>query len=360
MEFLDVTNAAAVAEYEQFNKSCPKGHFAQSIGWGKLKTDWSFCGIISRNEAGEIQGIMSVLIRKMPMLPTSVLYAPRGPVCDVHDRAVLKDLMDGAGQLAKQHKAYALKMDTDVQSDDSEYLEIMKELGCKLPKDTKNFEGIQPRYVFRLYLEGRSDEEILMSFTQSHRRKVRLATRRGVTVKIADEENLPTALHEFYKLMLETGVRDNFVIRTEAYFKRLMDCLGDSARLYMAYNEEGVAIAGTLAIGYGNKVWYLYGASSNSYRDLMPNYLLQYSMIQWAVERKADIYDFRGVSGDLSEDNPLYGLYRFKKDFNGEFTEFCGELNLVYHPFMMFLAEKGMKAYRKLNHILFKLKNKKK
>ena len=195
-----------------------------------------------------------------------------------------------------------------------------------------------------------------MSFTQSHRRKVRLATRRGVEVKVADQ----SALHDFYNIMLETGIRDNFVIRTEAYFKRLMDSMGEAARLYMAYNAEGEAIAGTLAIGYGNKVWYLYGASSNSHRDLMPNYLLQYSMIQWAVERGADVYDFRGVSGDLSEDNPLYGLYRFKKDFNGEFTEFCGELNLVFNPTMMLLAEKGQKAYRKLNHILFKLKNKKK
>ncbi|MBR5782652.1 MAG: peptidoglycan bridge formation glycyltransferase FemA/FemB family protein [Clostridia bacterium] len=355
MELLDLNNAAAVAEYEAFNQNCPKGHFSQSVGWGKLKKEWKFAGIISRDAEGKINGIMSVLIRKMPMLPTSVLYAPRGPVCDVHDKAVLKTLLDGAKELAKQHKAYALKMDTDVKSDDLEYLGIMKDLGCKLPKDTKNFEGIQPRYVFRLYLEGRSDEEILMTFTQSHRRKVRLATRRGVTVKVADA----SALHDFYTIMLETGIRDNFVIRTEEYFRRLMECLGDAARLYMAYNAEGEAIAGTLAIGYGNKVWYLYGASSNSHRDLMPNYLLQYSMIQWAVERGADVYDFRGVSGDLSEDNPLYGLYRFKKDFNGEFTEFCGELNLVFDSTMMFLAEKGQKAYRKLNHVLFKLKNKK-
>ena len=360
MELLDLNNAAAVAEYEEFNQSCPKGHFAQSVGWGKLKTEWQFEGLISRDETGKINGIMSVLIRKMPMLPTSVLYAPRGPVCDVHDRKVLTALMEGAAELAKKYRGYALKMDTDVTSDDEEYLSIMKDLGCRLPRDTKNFEGIQPRYVFRLYLEGRSDEELMMSFTQGHRRKVRLAERKGVEVKIIPADELPEALHVFYELMLETGVRDNFVIRTEAYFKRLMDCLGESARLYMAYNPDGEAIAGTLAIGYGNKVWYLYGASSNRDRNLNPNYLLQYRMMQWAVERGSDVYDFRGVSGDLSEDNPLYGLYRFKKDFNGEFTEFCGELNLVYHPFMMFLAEKGQKAYRKLNHILFKLKNKKK
>lgn len=360
MEFLNLNDPAAVAEYEAFNRTCPKGHFAQSVGWGKLKTEWKFEGVISRDGAGKINGIMSVLIRKMPMMPTSVLYAPRGPVCDVHDKEVLKTLLDGARALAKKYKGYALKLDSDVKSDDGEYLNIMKELGCTLPKDTKNFEGIQPRYVFRLYLEGRNDEELLMSFTQGHRRKVRLAERKGVNVKLIPAQELPAALHDFYELMLETGVRDNFVIRTEEYFKRLMDALGEDARLYMAYNPEGAPIAGTLAIGYGNKVWYLYGASSNRDRNLNPNYLLQYRMMQWAVERGADVYDFRGVSGDLSEDNPLYGLYRFKKDFNGEFTEFCGELNLVFDPMWRFAAEKGQKAYRKLNHILFNLKNKKK
>lgn len=355
MELLDIQNAEAVAEYEAFNKSCPKGHFAQSVGWGKLKTEWKFEGIISRDEQGKINGIMSVLIRKMPMLPTSVLYAPRGPVCDVHDRQVLSVLMDGAAQLAKKYKGYALKMDTDVKSDDAEYLSIMKELGFSLPKDTKNFEGIQPRYVFRLALNGRNEEELLASFEQKTRYNIRLATRKGVEVKLADM----SALHDFYTIMLETGVRDNFVIRTEDYFRRLMTALGDSAHLYMAY-KDGTPIAGTLAIGYGNKVWYLYGASSNHYRNLMPNYLLQFEMIKWAVERGADIYDFRGVSGDISEDNPLYGLYRFKKGYNGEFTEFCGELNRVFHPGMMLLAEKGQKLYRKLNHVKFVLKNKKK
>lgn len=353
MELLDLNNAAAVEEYENFNKSCPKGHFAQSVGWGKLKTEWTFEGIISRDAEGKIRGIMSVLIRKMPMMPTSVLYAPRGPVCDVHDKETLADLLEGAKALAEKYKGYALKMDTDVKSDDKEYLQIMEELGFTLPKDTKNFEGIQPRYVFRLELNGRTDEELLASFEQKTRYNIRLAIRKGVEVKLADQ----SALHDFYNIMLETGVRDNFVIRTEAYFKRLMDCLGDSARLYMAY-KDGVAIAGTLAIGYGNKVWYLYGASSNAYRNVMPNYLLQYNMIQWAVERGSDIYDFRGVSGDISEDNPLYGLYRFKKGFNGEFTEFCGELNYVFNPTMMVLAEKGQKAYRKINHFIFKLKNK--
>ena len=114
-----------------------------------------------------------------------------------------------------------------------------------------------------------------------------------------------------------------------------------------------------LAIGYGDKVWYLYGASSNEYRNVMPNYLLQWEMIKWAIERGARVYDFRGVSGNLSEDNPLYGLYRFKQGFNGEFTEFIGDMSIVYRPGMEQLAKMGEKAFRTMNRVRFKLKNRK-
>jgi Uncharacterized protein involved in methicillin resistance len=133
--------------------------------------------------------------------------------------------------------------------------------------------------------------------------------------------------------------------------------LGEDARLYMAY-WEGKPIAGTLAIHFGNKVWYLYGASSNEHRNVMPNYQLQWAMIRWALETKSDIYDFRGVSGDLTPENPLYGLYLFKKGFGGELTEFCGELTMVYNKTAEALIDKGLGAVRTIRHKLATLKHK--
>lgn len=171
-------------------------------------------------------------------------------------------------------------------------------------------------------------------------------------MRICGKEMVP----EFTRIMVETGVRDNFVTRPASYFAAMLDNLGEHARLYMAFHE-GRAIAGTLAIRYGDKVWYLYGASSNSERNLMPNYLLQWSMIRWAIESGSRVYDFRGVSGDLSEDNPHYGLYRFKKGFGGEFTEFVGEYDYVLKKSAYFLAEKGSLAYRGLAAKVYMLKN---
>jgi lipid II:glycine glycyltransferase (peptidoglycan interpeptide bridge formation enzyme) len=226
--------------------------------------------------------------------------------------------------------------------------------GFRTKDKGKNFEAIQPRYVFRLYLNGRNEEELMASFHQKWRYNIRLATKKGVEIRLCGKE----MVGEFTRIMVETGLRDNFATRPPEYFAAMLDNLGEKCRLYMAFHE-GQPIAGTLAILYGDKVWYLYGASSNEHRNLMPNYLLQWSMMQWAVENNSRVYDFRGVSGDLSEDNPHYGLYRFKKGFNGEFTEFIGEMSIVYRPAMMQLAKTGEKAFRTMNRVRFKLQNRK-
>ena len=354
MEFLDLKNEKQVAEYEAFNQSCDKGHFCQSVLWAKIKTDWKFEAVIVRDGAGAIVGTIGVLVRPVPLFHAKMMYSPRGPVCDVHDMTVMRALFDGVDELAKKHKAYIFKIDPDVKSDDREFKDVCVKLGLNMPVDSKNFEGVQPRYVFRLYLDGRNEEELLASFHQKTRYNIRVALKKGVTVRIEDKSHV----EDFYKIMLETGIRDGFVIRNAAYFTRLLEALGDNARLYMAYLEDK-PIAGTIAIHYGNKVWYLYGASSDSYRNVMPNYLLQFEMIKWAVETGADVYDFRGVSGDISEDNPLYGLYRFKKGFNGEFTEFIGELSYVYRPATNAFLKTAEKCYRHMNMIKFKLKNRK-
>lgn len=343
-----------LAEYEAFVQSHPKGHFAQSSLWAKQKPAWTWRAILCRSEDGRIKGSIAFLIRKMPVVRKKMMYACRGPVCDLTDRATFEELMEAAKRLAKTEKAYVIKIDPDVPSSNSDFVKLLTDCGFQ-PKDMgKNFEAIQPKYVFRLYLNGRTEEELLASFHQKWRYNIRLAVKKGVEVRICGKEMVP----EFARIMVETGVRDNFATRPPEYFSAMLDNLGDKCRLYMAFHE-GKPIAGTLAILYGDKVWYLYGASSNKHRNLMPNYLLQWNMIQWAVENHCRVYDFRGVSGDISEDNPHYGLYRFKKGFGGEFTEFIGEYDYVLKKLSYFIAEKGTLAYKGLAAKIYMLKHRK-
>ena len=71
-------------------------------------------------------------------------------------------------------------------------------------------------------------------------------------------------------------------------------------------------------------------------------------MIQYAIENGFEMYDFRGVSGVVDEHHPQYGLYRFKKGFGAEFTEFIGEVYLPFKPLTYRLYKFAEKTFRTL------------
>ena len=340
---MELCTNGTLQEYDDFVWNHPKGHWLQAPEWGHVKKQWIWEGIIVRDGEGKIEGVMSVLIRRIAGIGVTMMYSPRGPVCDLHDEEVFARLIESAKRLAKKYKSYVIKMDPDILISDDTFSAIAKKQGFVIDNSNNNFEGIQARFVFRLHLNGRNEEELLASFHSKTRYNIRLSQRRGVEVRLEDKSKLPA----FYALMRETGERDGFAIRPLSYFENMLDVMGEHCRFYMAYHE-GEPVAGSIAVHFGDKVWYAYGASGNRSRDAMPNYLVQWRMIQWAAELGARIYDFRGVSGDLDESKPVYGLYRFKKGFNGDFTEFLGELTLVTKPLMNFILARALKIYTKL------------
>lgn len=51
-------------------------------------------------------------------------------------------------------------------------------------------------------------------------------------------------------------------------------------------------MSGALLVNYANVASYVYGCSSNEYRKYMPNYLMQWTMIKYAIESGCHTYDF--------------------------------------------------------------------
>ena len=175
-------------EYEAFVQSCPKGNFAQSVLWAKQKPMWTWKAIATRGKDGSIKGTLAVLIRKVPATPFTLMYGCRGPVCDPADHDTIKDLLQGAKQLAKQYKSYVIKLDPDIPSSNEQFRNFMLGQGFRLKEGGKNFEAIQPRYVFRLNVEGKTEEEVMAGFHQKWRYNIRVAQRKGVEVKICGKE----------------------------------------------------------------------------------------------------------------------------------------------------------------------------
>ena len=345
-------------EYVEFTSKHERSHILQSVEWGKVKKEWINEFVIVRNEEGKIEGTLSILIRKIPMFPCTFMYAPRGPICDLHNKDVLKKLTDGAKEIAKKYNAMTLKIDTDTPIDDVEYASIMKELGYKLKNDYYNLEGVQARFLMRVDLKDKTEEELLQSFHHKTRYNIRVAMKKGVQIKIGTREDIPT----FFELMKTTGQRDAFVIRDIDYFYRMFDSLGKYARIFLAYAGEDEnnmeCVSGTLAGLYGNKCLYLYGASGNKYRNYMPNYLIQWEMIRWSKENGCSVYDLRGVPGIIEdENNAIYGLYKFKKGFAGQATEMIGEFDFQFKPLWHWLFKVAEQTRKRLRKFISRLKS---
>ena len=348
----EILTPAQYGLLDRFVESHPQGCFTQISAWRHVKSNWGFEAVVCRNDAGEIVGSASVLIQKIPFIGTSFLYCPRGPVCDLHDREVLAALKAGVDELAEKHHAHAFKMDPDVLFSDGEFAAIAKEMGFRRFYGPEGLETIQARFNYRLYLNGRTEEELFANLTQQTRRNVRLAMRHGVEVRVCG----PEMLGEFCRLMGTTGERDGFATRPKAYFERFLSALGEHARLYLAF-YEGEAIAGAITTNFGGKTCYVYGASANEHRNVMPNYLVQWEMIRWAVETGCTVYDFQGVSGNLEpEGNHYYGLYRFKRGFNGQLDELAGEFDCTYRPVKARMVDFAIAANDRLRALRRRLK----
>ena len=338
-------------EYTSFLQNHERCNFQQSIEWARVKTSWKREVILAEDTNGKIIGSLMVWVRKIPIFGY-IMYSARGPVCDIHNIEVLQQLTEGAKQLAKKYKAIVLRIEPDIESSDVKFREIMLHLGYSIKDDAKNFrDEIQPRYVFRLDTKGKTEDEIFKNFHQKTRYNVRLATKKGVTIKDGTREDLK----DFHKIMITTGIRDGFITRPLEYFEKMYDELGpEHMKILMAYYEDK-PISGVIPIMYGNKTWYLYGASSNEHRNLMPNYLLQWEMIKIALKRHSDVYDFRGVPGIADDSN---GLYRFKKGFGATYTEFIGEVYIAYKPLMYKLYKISEKVFRNLRALKLKFNRK--
>jgi lipid II:glycine glycyltransferase (peptidoglycan interpeptide bridge formation enzyme) len=172
---------------------------------------------------------------------------------------------------------------------------------------------------------------------QKTRYNIRLAEKKGVTVRQGGPDDLPL----FTRLMQITGERDAFGIHEPRYYRTAYNLFAptDEVALFIA-EYEGKPLAGLMAFAVGQTAAYLYGASSNEERQRMPTYAVQCAAIQWAKEKGCHWYDLWGVP-DAPEDeleanfndrsDGLWGVYRFKRGFGGKLRRTVGAADRPYN-----------------------------
>jgi lipid II:glycine glycyltransferase (peptidoglycan interpeptide bridge formation enzyme) len=267
---------------------------------------------------------MLVLISPVPVLRRPYFYAPRGPVIDDPDSPALAVLLNYVRAEAHKRGAFMLKIEPSVPDGDEQWLAALKRRGFRVSPYASH---VRHEWV----LDIRPDEkELLANMKEKWRYNVRLAARKGVTIRRGDGQ---ADVDTFYRLYETTSERDEFFIHNKSHYEDVMRLYsqGDRAALLLA-EHEGKAIAGIIVLRYGRWSWYMYGASANEQRNLMPNHLLQWNGMQWAKARGCWYYNFRGIPDVLEEGQELWGVYVFKRGFGGYPMMFLETHDLVYSP----------------------------
>lgn len=352
MEIINKNDEALLREYEDFAENSRYGNFMQSLRWPKVKDTWGWDAVISRDKDGRIQGTCLVIIKKIPIFGCTFLYAPHGPVCDWSNKEIMQDLFEGIKVLAKKHKSYQFMWDPCFEEKDRELSEMIVSMGFTHIYDAPELSTIQARNNYMLRnIEGKTPDEVMMTFKSDWRNRIRKSSRKGVVCRACGKE----ALDDFYPMMQATGIRDGFSIRSKEYFEKMLDGLGEEhCRLFVCYlkdEESGreIPVSGAVTTQYAGKTCYVYGASSNQYRNTYPNYLMQWTMISWALENNNFIYDFQGIPFYKDETHPNYGVYKFKKGFNGEVVTYAGEFFYIFMPVRKRLVDLCEKIVMKLH-----------
>ncbi len=137
--------------------------------------------------------------------------------------------------------------------------------------------------------------------------------------------------------------------------KRLEKQLKKIKEYRKQYNDKEV-LGGILFLIYGNEVLSLYGGSDAKLMQFQSAYTVHFEGIKYAIENNYDRYNFYGITGDFRKENPLYGLYLFKKSFGGHVVELIGEFDLIISPFWYHTYNLAFKTYHSLKSIKNKLK----
>lgn len=276
----------AVWDDEVLNRG---GHPLQLWGWGQTKAahNWRVERVFVKS-GEEIIGAAQLLIRKLPLPFNSLVYVPRGPVCEKKERAVVLRAL--AEHAKRAHKAVSISVEPD-------WGDMPEVSGWKRSGNTILIPST-------LILNLLNTEDVLMAdMTKKTRQYIRKSANEPIEIRqVKNREDLDACL-DIYR---ETAQRAGFGIHAEKYYRDVFDNLGEHSPVFAAF-ENGKPVAFLWLAISRQTAFELYGGMNDEGQRLRANYALKWRAIQtmkkWGIER----YDFNGLLND--------GVSTFKRGF---------------------------------------------
>jgi peptidoglycan pentaglycine glycine transferase (the first glycine) len=332
--------------WDRFVSEHPQGHLLQSWHWGELKAGASWSPLrlaLWDTEQQRIVAGAQVLRRTASHLPLwlgHLAYIPKGPLLDWSQRELCVAFFTQLHRILRQQGAVALRIEPGQEMGTTDAELFLKQFAALRADNVllaHSVAATQPLRTIVLDLSP-NEETLLAQMKEKWRYNVRLAGRRGVTIRTA--ETLED-VRQWYQLLQVTAERDQFGIHTYEYYVQVWELFRPHNQVQLLLAEHaGQLLAGIFMGIFARQALYLYGASSNEQRQLMPNYLLQWEAIRRAKQQGALLYDFWGIPETEDEAEAMAGVYRFKRGWGGRVAQFPGAYEHVYRPLMMNIASR--------------------
>jgi lipid II:glycine glycyltransferase (peptidoglycan interpeptide bridge formation enzyme) len=343
-------------EWNKIVANLPGSHLLQTSEWAQVKkiygwqpTPFVWYGQRSDGTLDDNKVVAAAMILRKVIsfagisTKIGIHYSPKGPLLNWNNNAVRGRVLEDLEKFTQKHAGIFLKIDPDM------------ELGRGIPGSTEAIENepglraineltqrgwrfssdqIQFRNTAMVDLSP-SEEEILARMKQKTRYNIRLASKKGVTVRQGTIDDLPM----LYSMYAETSIRDGFVIRNQEYYTRVWSAFmnvkpSDFSPMAVPLIADvgGEPVAAVFVYRFSGRAYYIYGMSREVHREKMPNHLLQWEAMRYAKSMGCRQYDLWGAPDTFTEEDSMWGVYKFKEGLGGEVVRTLGAWDYAPHP----------------------------
>lgn len=301
MHFIDAVVAAprmspgsATAEdpakvWDAFLERSVEGQFQQTSMWAEAKAIEGWVPIRQTLVAdGHVCGGFQLLVRRSRF--GRIGYVSKGPVAGAGQEGMTSRLLQDLVEAVHAHRLAAVI----VQPPDETRMaaEDFRRFGFQV---NRLVEVITATWVIDLRC---TMEEIRARMRRTTLLELKRALKRGLTIR----EGLREDLGRFFPLMLTTCQRQKTSPSpaSEAAFHRLWEAFGSQFRLNLA-ELEGQALAGSVSIGFRDRLTFWKKGWSGAHADKHPNQLVMFEAIEWAHRQGYKMFDCVAMSRATAE-----------------------------------------------------------
>ena len=383
-------------EFRDFLDRHPLKTFLQTpeIAHLREKNGWTIYYVGLKDKDKVIAATMMMSIGNF--MGKKTFYAPRGVLIDYENQNLLTLFFQELKQFVKNHQGYVFKMDPyyELVERDSEgkivtsgfnhtdVVSHLKRIGF-FPINSE-----QAKWMFALNTDKKSFEELRKDFRPSTRNILNKVLKSNIQIRELEYDEL----HLFKAITEETSERKRFGDKPLSYYQDMYQVfkpnglikyliaeinipeyiqslekerLENNQKLSVLsdsrYNDkkkeeihktlEGISkklkeaksiqkehgntliLSGGMFILYGDEVVYLYSGNYKRYMNFNAQYKIQWEMIHYAIDHNYKQYNFYGITEFRDKNHKDYGVYDFKKGFNGRVIELIGgfELPITWH-----------------------------